>query len=219
MLLLNGTKDFAALMKGRVGKAPNKTISLDPERDMQWVCHVVKIKRKNCIVAMEVQTRYCMVFIDVKKAEAAHFTQRFIKRLATEISLMHDNPMGHFERNMAVLAKHHPTTLICKRSHRSVQSHINDVVWHLQHHVKNTGVLPTTAKEAVNFGVFVNKQLRSTKTMPDYFYPYDRMQEQWSTWFPELVLTPISEVGVAKAVDQTFAKKATLMRYTKQTLH
>ncbi|CAA6805805.1 MAG: Unknown protein [uncultured Thiotrichaceae bacterium] len=219
MLILNGTKDFSALMKERVRKAPNKSISLDPVSDMQWVCHVVKIKRKNCVITMEVQTRYCMVFIDVKKADAAHFPQRFIKRLATEMSLMHDSPMGHFERNMKVLAKHHAKTLICKRNHRSVQSHINDVVWHLQNHAKNTGALPATPKEVVNFGVFVNKQLRSTKAMPDYFYPYERMQEQWSKWFPELELAPISEVGVAKAIDEKFTKKATLMSYTKQTLH
>lgn len=219
MLVLNGTKDFAALMKERVRKAPHKTISEDPATDMQWVCHAVKIKRKNCVIAMEVQTRYCIVFTGLKKSDAASFTQRFIKRLATELSLMHDNPMAHFDLNMKVLAKHHAKAMICKRGHRSVQSHINDVVWHLQYHLQNTGELPSTAKELVNFGVFVNKQIRSTKNSKDYFYPYERMQEQWGQWFPELALAPISEVGVSKSLEEKFAKKASLMSYSKSTLH
>lgn len=186
MLVLNGTKAFADLMQGLLVEAPSKTVAEDPASNMQWVLHTVKLKRKNCVVAMEVNTRYSMIFIDVKKADASQFIKRFIIRFVTEMSIMFDLPFEKLEFYMHALITKHPQTLICKRSDRSVQSHINDIVWHLSNQVEKMGALPNDVNELLNFGVFVNKLLRKTKGSKDYFHPYDRMHEYWGDLFPEL---------------------------------
>ena len=38
-------------------------------RPFQWVLHSVSLRRKNCLIAMEVNTRFCVVITALKKAE------------------------------------------------------------------------------------------------------------------------------------------------------
>lgn len=219
MLVLNGTKSFADLMKNVLGDPPSKNITDDPKVDMQWVCHSIKIKRKNCVIAMEVNTRYSMIFIDVKKTDSKLFVQRFITRLATEISFMYDHPLGHFEHKLKALIKQHPKTTICKRSDRSVQSHINDVVWHLKNQIKKTGTLPNDLNEWINFGVFINKLLRRTKGMKDYFYPYELMQKHWEETFPEPTKEHDIEVDFEQRLDDCTKNGIPMVNYGNTTLH
>lgn len=46
----------------------------------QWLVHAATVKRKHVLVAIHFQTRYCMLFFDMKKADAEGFAQVFYER-------------------------------------------------------------------------------------------------------------------------------------------
>lgn len=219
MLILNGTKAFAALMQDVLVDPPSKLIKDDVATDMQWVLHVVELLGKNCVVAMEVNTRYSMIFTDVNEVDAELFVKRFIVRLVTEMCIMFDLSFEYIQSYVDDFVEQYPQALVCQRGDRSVQSHINDVVWHLSTQVEKTGKLPADINELINLGVFVNQLLRTTSLIKDYFYPYEMMHDQWAAAFPSFVVEKESEFDVSAFMTGQEGQAISVMSYNKTTLH
>ncbi|HHL19584.1 MAG TPA: hypothetical protein ENJ33_07600 [Thiothrix sp.] len=220
MLILNGTKAFAVLMQDLLVDPPSKLIKDDVVTNMQWVLHVVKLLDKNCVVAMEVNTRYSMIFTDISEVDSELFVKRFIVRLVTEMCIMFDLSFENIQSYVDDFVEQHPQVLLCQRGDRSVQSHINDVVWHLSTQVEKTGKLPTDINELINLGVFVNQLLRTTKQIKDYFYPYEMMRNQWEAAFPTFVVEKKEpDFDVEAFMAEREGQIVSVMSYNKTTLH
>ena len=147
-----------------------------------WQVHAVKVNRKNCLVAMDIQTRYSITIANLKKGDAEGFVKSFIDRLVTnmlrqgkELRVMDEHD---FEPMLKEFTEQHSGFRFYQRSDRSVQAHINDVVWHFRNQVESSG-FPKSETEAARFDRFANELLRKTKLSDDYFTPSDEMTISW----------------------------------------
>jgi hypothetical protein len=90
MLIFNCTEAasqfFSRVHKGKkitpVEKPPSSIIEDDApdESAEQWLVHAITVQRKHVLFVIHVQTRYCMIFADAKKADIEGFVQRFTER-------------------------------------------------------------------------------------------------------------------------------------------
>ncbi len=149
-----------------------------------WYAHRVTIMRRKCIIALEYQSRYAMVFCGLTKPDFINFPQLFGQRLLQEacvITQLHQPlPEPDFQL-LCELAKEVSTEqkFAC-RNDRSVQSHINQIKDHLEDLVLRGGYpLPETDEEAMQFGLIANDMLRKTKNHKDYFVPLKVYKEFW----------------------------------------
>lgn len=156
----------------------------------QWLVHVIKVQRKNVIVAMHVHTRYAMVFCSVKKGDWLEFTNLLVERLFNNLHFfMEEFEWGDddsFREMFNCFLAHHPRPYFCQRGDRSVQSHINDVAWQFEDRVYQVGTLPDNEFESASFDEWVNSLLRKTKVSKDYFYPDEEMFLQWVSHYGQL---------------------------------
>lgn len=191
MLVFNCTKAFATFIDNSndpvVETPPTKGIADDPSfRDntsMQWLVHVVRVERKNCVIAMHVGSRYAIVMMGVKKGDFTGFVDAFCHRLINEMYFLCSEEGVVGEEHAALVAENfvdkHSDVRGYLRGDRSVQAHITDVAWHLEEEVRAMGEFPVGDDEAFEFGRHVNAVLRKTKGDIDYFYPGEVMQEAW----------------------------------------
>ncbi|GAA3529790.1 DUF6933 domain-containing protein [Zobellella aerophila] len=47
----------------------------------QWLVHAIKVQGQNCLIAMELNSRYCMTFTGLRKGDSETFVSLFIERL------------------------------------------------------------------------------------------------------------------------------------------
>ncbi|MBU0653566.1 MAG: UPF0149 family protein [Gammaproteobacteria bacterium] len=168
-----------------------------PARPFQWVLHAVTVKRKNCLVAMEVNTRLSITVTAVKKGDIEHFLAYFRANLLALISgyaLAYDvwQPAEAETRENEGLA-HLAETRMFRRSDRSVQAHINEVVHILRDAVDETPALFDNTGTLLRFNEFCNNYLRKSRAFPDqdYIVPAEEMliywQQQYLNATPEQV--------------------------------
>jgi hypothetical protein len=154
--------------------------SADPGA-LQWYAHRVTIARRKCVIAIELQSRYAMVFCGLTKTEFEYFPEIFQDRLWREVisicELDDDNDiadMSELVLNLSV-EQHYATG-----SNRSVQSHLRQVADELAWMVDNdVHRLPISGSEAFAFGLSANEMLRSTREHKDYFQPLVVFRDFW----------------------------------------
>ncbi|WP_300669768.1 hypothetical protein [Desulfoluna sp.] len=191
MLVFNCTKAFAAFIADAQG-APVETPSIrmiadDPSfcdgTAMHWVVHLVKIARRNCVIAMHVRSRYAIVMVGVRKGDFSGFVNAFCHRLVNEMVFLCAEEGLVGEEYASLVAENfvdkHQVILACVRGDRSVQAHINDVSLALESEAGDMGGLPVGPDEAFDFGRHVNALLRTTRESRDSFYPFEVMCEHW----------------------------------------
>ncbi|KQQ49258.1 hypothetical protein ASF84_23440 [Pseudomonas sp. Leaf127] len=200
MLVLNCTQAacdfFTRKVKGStvtpVQPAPSKKWQDDAFNDAdgrplpqdQWQVHCVTRKRKPVLMVMHMPTRYAMVFTDIKRADLAGFLQQFVERLLNQMMtlgimlglLREDEHAGVIERFM----QSHDQFQIFARSDRSVQSHINQALFHFDLMLEDIGVLPANTQEAAGFDAQVNRTIRKIGPKEiGYFCPDEAMLAYW----------------------------------------
>ena len=200
MLIFNCSRAFADFIepKAKPGIAPlvAPPASPDPANDcvllrtqageapahiQQWLVHLVRIRRKPCVLAMELDTRYAMVFSGLKKGDAAGFINQLIERLANEMAFAADDagtPLD-FDAAMARFLDRHREFRFFLRSHRSTQAHLKEVAWLLEHHSAEIGRLPEGHEECSVFDERANRMLRKTSSSKDYFVPAEKKLIEW----------------------------------------
>lgn len=148
---------------------------------MQWYAHRVTVAHRKCIIAMELHSRYAMVFCGLTKAEFEHFPDIFQDRLWREVisicGLDDEDAMAELSDlvlNASVEQK------FFTGNNRSVQSHITQVADELAWMVSNDiYALPEQNKEAFAFGLRVNEMLRTVNGKKQYFQPYCVFRDFW----------------------------------------
>jgi hypothetical protein len=219
MLVFNCTKAaaefFTVTRQGQkysdLEPAPHKTISesietpvfpngVDADRNgqfqWQWVLHCISIKRKKYLMAMDYQSRFCITVLAGKKGDIYQFLNTFDPMLkacfhssANQSSVDDveiEGCIDHYDREVNDCAFH-------PRSDRSVQAHINDVLWHLERHCYEDGMLLENV-DLLGFNLFANQFPRKSKHRKAYFFPTEEFVKHWREWAFERVSLDMSKV-------------------------
>ena len=151
---------------------------------LQWYAHRVTIDRRKCVITMERQSRYTIVFCGLTKPDFENFPQIFQERLWREvvsITQPEDDDL-HIISDLAldISVEHHYQA----GTDRSVMAHINQVAELLEIIVTHYGeALPLTDSDAFAFGIRANETPRKRKNDKDYFYPIEVFRELWLGMF------------------------------------
>jgi len=181
-----------------------------------WYAHRVTIMSRQCIIAMEQQSRYAMVFCGLTQHDVNNFPQLFSQRLLQEacvITQLHEPLPDADVQLLCELANEvsMEQSFAC-HSDRSVQSHINQVKDHLEDLVLRGGYpLPESNVDAMQFGLLANDMLRKTKNDKDYFVPLEVYGDFWLGMIrhvKETVGGYPQEEGPGQMPEQTASNKA-----------
>ncbi|GAB3111686.1 hypothetical protein G8770_20400 [Aestuariicella hydrocarbonica] len=178
MLQFHLSKDAAKDLNAHLGD--NEPVNY---QGMQWYLHRITVARRKCIVAMELQSRFAMVFCGLTKPDFERFPDIFFERLMREALLsleqiveLQDSQMRSvMELGLSIAEDQVYQT----GSDRSVMAHINDVAYLLRQCVEDGYPLPEEDWDAMAFGGKANSMLRKTKHHKDYFYPKEHFGEFW----------------------------------------
>ncbi|KII31428.1 hypothetical protein NL64_16965 [Pseudomonas fluorescens] len=193
MLIFNCTEAasqfFSRVHKGKkitpVEKPPSSIIEDDApdESAEQWLVHAITVQRKHVLFVIHVQTRYCMIFADAKKADIEGFVQRFTERWinglirhAGQYDILRwvdDEPM------MERFVENCGDYLFYKRGHRGAQKHLNEIAWVFEDFAAEWGSLPSDEFSAGRFDGDMNDAPRSSKGHKDYYFPDEEMIAHW----------------------------------------
>lgn len=188
MLIFDCTKDaadfFSKKVKGEIISAVQPSAaaqSLEPDsaahdRVDRWQLHVTKFGRTHVLLAMKVDTRYAMMFVGLKRNDVQGFLQQFSARYILEVLVLAGNvraqipPQSELQRHVDLLEESLQSVHFFKRSDRSVQAHINDVLYMAAYDAYEGKGLPVEAPSLIAFGEVPNGMLRSIRG-GDYFIP------------------------------------------------
>lgn len=212
MLVLNCSRAFADFIEPNAtpGKAP--LILMPPAKAVvddslwlrdqdgqpatslwQWQLHMVVVRRQPCVLAMEMDTRFNMLFTDLRKGDIAELLKQLLERLlnlqlfaAGDMGLVEDADLDGIID--CLFARHGDFRLVL-RGNRSVQSHLNDVAYHLDREVDKRNGLPHGHERCAVFDDICNGMLRRSKSRPDWFFPAEEMlcyfMGQFAGWTPD----------------------------------
>ncbi len=151
-----------------------------PVKPWQWVVHAIKVDRKTVLIAMDYTTRFTISLTGIKKGNDAEFLRLFEGHLKVHIwellALVTDD-RGSISTPIDNYFEQFHNCVFYNRGDRSVQAHINDVVWHFKSYSVSSNGIPH-GEELISFDNFVNELLRADKVTKDYFYPYHRFLHQ-----------------------------------------
>ncbi|ROS01274.1 hypothetical protein EDC56_1703 [Sinobacterium caligoides] len=149
----------------------------------QWLVHAIIVDRKYCLIAMEVNTRFSMTFSDLIRGDSETFVNLFTERLLNNMYWLGEQ-LGIFDPAFFPIMtdsflSEHDGIAFFKRSDRSVQGHINDVLRYFREQSEEIGLLPNDHEQAMAFDEMVNQIQRSSKASTQYFFPEVGMLGQW----------------------------------------
>ena len=203
MLIFNCTKAaqdfFTVTRSGKkqtiVEAPPTKDMSEDaqhlnyedgsPAKPQQWLLHAVSIKRKHCLVAMEVDTRFSIIVMSVAKADVDDFLQYFYSFLSAQMSAYGETygiwPASESDVIVKSCFAHTQEVHFFKRSERSVQTQMNEVVRWLREDVDEYPDLLTNNVMIADYIEHTNDTLRKSRAFPekDYIIPVEEMFIYW----------------------------------------
>ena len=194
MLIFNCTeaasKFFSRVHKGKtitpVDHQPSSSTVEEDERGdsaEQWLVHAIIVQRKHVLFVIHIQTRYCMIFADAKKADVESFIQRFTNRWIYGLmrhALQHDVLQWvNDEPMMERFEESNRQYRLYRRRHRGAQKHIDDIAWLFEDCAAEWGTLPPDEIAAGRFDAQMNDTLRISKGRKDYFSPNEEMMVHW----------------------------------------
>ena len=225
MLIFNCSQAFAEFIEPKkagptrlVGEAPSPHPSTDqpflidvdgepPRHVQQWLVHFVRIQRKPCAVAMDIDTRYAMVFSHLKKGDPEGFLNAFTTRLVNEMALATSelDLLGDFESMLAGFLEQHQRFQFVRRMERSTQAHLKDAIWNFKYRCDEAGRLPDTHEESAMIDARINETPRHIKTRKDCFMPSTEMPCHWLRQFAGL--TTAGEAAVREKIRASYIKR------------
>jgi hypothetical protein len=151
---------------------------------LQWYAHKAIVQRRKCVVLMEYQSRYAMVFCGLTKREFDQFPELLQERIWREVNIICQLNESLSDDDFSILSDL-TLDLTSKQyyqrgSDRSVMTHISQVIEDLRVSVEEGGFeLPVNSNEAIHFGLGVNDMYRKRKNDKDYFVPLDIYTGFW----------------------------------------
>lgn len=151
---------------------------------LQWYAHYAVVAGRGCIVLMELQSRYAMVFCGHSEEQVEFFPDMLQDRLWREVCVITQLEGPLPEPDVAVLSdialdlssdQHFQ-----KGSDPSVTAHIVQVFDQLRYMVEQEGYpLPEEGADAMSFGLQANDMLRKRKGDKEYFVPLEVFRDFW----------------------------------------
>lgn len=144
-----------------------------------WYAHRVTLLRRKCIIVMEEESRYALIFVGLKKPDLAQFGKVLASRIVAEASGLCDLPHpGPNEQLIDKLTRTCTPLGFSQGLNRSLQAHIKHVALEMELIVRHrVGRLPENAKEEFALGLMLNDTLRKHSKEKDYFVPVKRWRE------------------------------------------
>jgi hypothetical protein len=183
MLVFHYSTAAGAELKAPEKKAAQSEAALDiPQDAWHWQLHAVRIKRKLVFVVMEQQSRFVMVFWELKKGDVVGLVQQFLERLLFLLGMQCRETGALDEASMQLALQR--VVEKCQQIHftkgtdRSVQAHINEVIMVCRREVESCGCLPDGIAEAAWFDNNQNGFLRTVRGGA-YFYPKEALFRSW----------------------------------------
>jgi hypothetical protein len=207
MLIFDCTQDasdfFSRKVKGKIVSAvqPAATAqsleaeSAAHERVDRWQLHVTKFGRVHALVAMKVDTRYAMMFVGLKRNDVKGFLEQFTARYLVEVLVLAGNvlgkipPQAELQRHVDLWEESLQPVYFFKRGDRSVQAHINDVLYMAAYDAYEGKGLPVEEPDLIAFGEVPNGMFRSIRGGDD-FIPAELELKQASPRFG-MVMTEV----------------------------
>jgi len=147
----------------------------DQTAGWHWYAHRITLLRKKCIIVMEEECRYALIFFGLKKLDFAHFEQVLTSRIIAEASWLCDLP--HPKENEILIKKVQQKCsemFFDRKPNRSVQAHIRQVAQELEYLIYFIDEkLPELAEEEIELGLKINDRLRKRQQDKDYFMPME----------------------------------------------
>ncbi|MCK5826836.1 MAG: hypothetical protein KAG93_07365, partial [Desulfuromusa sp.] len=180
MIQLHMTKKFHEDLS-KSGCALSETH--DQTAGWHWYAHRITLLRKKCVIVMEEECRYALIFFGLKKLDFAHFEQLLTSRIIAEASWLCDLPQP--KENEILIEKVQQKCsgiFFDRKSNRSVQAHIRQVAQELEYLVHFIDEnLPEPGKEALELGLRINDSYRKKQQDKDYFVPLKCWRESLLT--------------------------------------
>lgn len=188
MLQFYLSKDFSKDMSMHLSEGAEPIVD-QHARAMQWYAHRITVKRRKCVIVMELQSRYAMVFCGLTKRDFENFPELFRKRFLCEVASICQFGDDAQSKLTPLVEAQSDQQIFQTGFNRSVQAHINDVAWHLDNWAHEHDRLPADDSECFDIGVFVNQLLRKCSGDKDYFEPLERYRRFWTSLSGLLKLT------------------------------
>lgn len=144
--------------------------------------HATKINRKNILLAMDSDSRFCMAFWGLRKGNLQNFLEQFHQRLALHIiSFINMGGLDEaiFEKCMTVFLENHNEYAFFQRGDRSVQAHINDAFMSLQYEPYHWEDFTPTEDELFIGDLKRNDTPRKRKQDKDYLFSNEVFFQAW----------------------------------------
>ncbi|MDH4558796.1 hypothetical protein E8F11_27110 [Pseudomonas sp. BN417] len=182
-------RKFSRAQRPSPGEEADNVASRDgePRLPSRWVVHAIRVRRKPVLLAMHVETRYCMVFVGIKRGDLGAFVQLFIERWLNEMQRFGMKLGALTETELPLIVARfmdrHGGFQLIQAGDRSVQAHMNEVLRQFRGFVEDYDSFPEDDLQASAFDEWANDTPRSTGLSKDYFFPDIVMFETWLRQF------------------------------------
>ena len=138
-----------------------------------WYAHRITLMRKKCVIVMEEECRYALIFFGLKKGDFANFEQVLTSRIIAEASWLCDlSDSGENELLVEIIQQKCSEMFFDRKPNRSVQAHIRQVALELEYFVLFIDErLPGRTEEEIDLGLKINDRYRKRQQDKDYFMP------------------------------------------------
>ena len=152
-----------------------------PRHVEQWLVHGLRIRRKTCVLVMDIDTRYAMLFSDLRRGDPEGFLNAFATRLMNEMALAASEigMLADFEAMLTAFLGRHERFQFVKRSERSTLAHLTQAAWVVEDYAADVGHLPQTHEECAAIDAHINETPRRAKDRPGWFYAQQEMLCAW----------------------------------------
>lgn len=179
MLQIHLSNSLAKVLKQHVEPAVAEDSSA-----LQWYGHYGDVAGRGCIILMELQSRYAMVFCGYSNDQLEFFPDMVQDRLWREVCVITqlDGPLPEQEVSLLsdIALDLSSNQHFQKGTDPSVVAHISQVFDQLRHMVEQEGYpLPREGADAMSFGLQANDMLRKRKGEKDYFVPLEVFRDFW----------------------------------------
>ncbi len=170
MIQLHMTKKFQEDLTKAGCPLPETT---DKTAGWHWYAHRITLMRKKCVIVMEEECRYALIFFGLKKGDFANFEQVLTSRIIAEASWLCDLPdSGENELLVEIIQQKCSEIFFDRKPNRSVQAHIRQVALELEYFVLFIDErLPGRTEEEIDLGLKINDRYRKRQQDKDYFMP------------------------------------------------
>jgi hypothetical protein len=194
MLVFNCTKAaadfFTSIRKGKkispMSATPKLALTEEPilhdHQHWHWMVHVTKLGHRNVILAMDTDSRFCMLFWGLRKGNTQGFLEQFHERFSLHIiALMNMGGQDEtiLETTMKAFLESHHKYAFAQRGDRSVQAHINDVFMGLPYEQYRWEDDVPTEEELFTSDFRNNDTPRKRKQDKDYIFPTEILFSAW----------------------------------------